>query len=213
MRSWIGCAALVLAMCGVGCGGSSVEQSQAAAGSAGSVPPFSMTTAGTPAVSAAGIGGQPAAAVAGSGGSMVSVTPPPPSAAGAGGSAPVAGTAGSTPVAGMAGSAGQAAPSGNARLPCDVASVVGRQCLSCHGSPTNLGAPMPLVTYADFHRPAVTDATKQVYELVGMRVVDTQRPMPPRANGKLAAQDQMVLTTWSSQGGPSLPPSAADCGH
>ena len=71
---------------------------------------------------------------------------------------------------------------------------------------------MPLVTYADFHRPAVTDATKQVYELVGARVVDTQRPMPPRANGKLAAADQKVLMTWSSQGGPALPPSAADCG-
>lgn len=71
---------------------------------------------------------------------------------------------------------------------------------------------MMLVTYADFHRAAPSDPNKQVYELVGARVVDTQRPMPPRMNGKLAVSDQKALTDWASKGAPALPATAADCG-
>jgi hypothetical protein len=59
--------------------------------------------------------------------------------------------------------------------------------------------------------PAVTDASKKVYELVGLRVKDTVRPMPPKMNGKIAVADQMVLVSWSEQGGPALPSGAADC--
>lgn len=70
---------------------------------------------------------------------------------------------------------------------------------------------MMLVTFADFHRPAVSDASKQVYELVGQRVADTQRPMPPRANGKIAARDQKVIVDWSAQGGPARASTAAEC--
>jgi hypothetical protein len=209
MKRWIECwlAAAVCSVSSVGCGDASAEQSQLAAG--GSAAPVSMTTAGNAPVLAAGTGGQTAPPAAGSGGSAGMVAPP--SAAGAGGSAGAAGSGGSAGQAAGSGSAGQAAPSGNERLPCDVADVIKRQCLSCHGNPLNLGAPMMLITYADFQRVAPSDASKRVYQVVGTRVADTQRPMPPRANGKIAAQDLKTLTDWSSQGGPALPTTAANC--
>jgi hypothetical protein len=158
-----------------------------------------------------------------------SATPPPTRDASVPISAPAAGSGGGTAgsVAGMpaqvagagAGAAGSsgasgvgAAPAaGSERMPCDIASVLGRQCHSCHGETLNLGAPMHLVTWSDLHGPAVTDPSKKVHELVAVRVQDTVRPMPPKMNGKLAVADRTLLVNWSVQGAPALPSSVADC--
>ena len=92
-----------------------------------------------------------------------------------------------------------------------VASVVMRQCLSCHGAKLNLGAPMSLVSWSDFQKPSVTDATKQVYVLVGERVQDAMRPMPPKSGGKIAVADRTALVNWTAQGAPALASGAPDC--
>jgi hypothetical protein len=107
--------------------------------------------------------------------------------------------------------AGAAPATDDQRLPRDVAAVFMRQCLSCHGETLNLGAPMHLVTWSDLHAPAVSDSSKMVFELVGTRVQDTMRPMPPKMNGKLAVADRTLLVSWADQGAPALASDAADC--
>jgi hypothetical protein len=88
---------------------------------------------------------------------------------------------------------------------------LGRQCLSCHGETLNLGAPMHLVTWADLHAPAPSDPSKKVFELVSVRVQDSERPMPPKMNGKIAAADRTALASWCDQGAPASPNGAAEC--
>ena len=53
-------------------------------------------------------------------------------------------------------------------------------CTACHNEQKTAGAPMSLKTYADLMAPAVSDKTKQVYQLVGVRVHDKAKPMPPQ---------------------------------
>ena len=130
----------------------------------------------------------------------------PPSAAGTGGM-PQPSAAGMQAGGAGAGAAAQA----EGRIPCDVATILFNRCRSCHGSPTNLGAPMSLVTWADLQKPAVTDPSRKVYELVAARVRDSMRPMPPAQDGKIAAADKMRVVDWCMQGAPSLPSGAAEC--
>jgi len=107
--------------------------------------------------------------------------------------------------------AAPAAVSGSpAILPCDVSTVLSASCGSCHGATPIGGAPMPLVTYADLMRPANTEPTKKVYELVKDRIHDTKRPMPPI--GELAAADMSALDNWLAAGAPIGSASDASCG-
>ena len=92
-----------------------------------------------------------------------------------------------------------------------VESLVGTACRSCHAARMVLGAPMSLVTWADFQKPAVSDPSKKVYELVGMRVQDTARPMPPAMDGKISVADRTLLVNWTTQGAPPLASGAAVC--
>jgi len=50
---------------------------------------------------------------------------------------------------------------------------------------------MSLVTHADFHVPAATKPSMQVYELAKQRLSDTAKPMPP--NGAITAADRSAL--------------------
>jgi hypothetical protein len=70
---------------------------------------------------------------------------------------------------------------------------------------------MPLVTWADFQRPAVTDPTRKVYQLVAQRIADTSNPMPPATAGMLAASEIALLSSWSERGAPQAAASDADC--
>jgi hypothetical protein len=134
----------------------------------------------------------------GSAGTGTSLVPP----AGGGSSVitgPVAGTT-AKPSAGTGatGTAGTAAPAAGGALPCAISKVLIANCQKCHGSPTAFGAPMSLVTYADLQKPAVTDATKKVFEMALMRLNDKAKPMPP--GGMIADADRTTLTTWLSAG-------------
>ncbi|MDI1475119.1 peptidylglycine alpha-amidating monooxygenase [Polyangium sp. y55x31] len=96
---------------------------------------------------------------------------------------------------------------GGAELPCDVAEVVAENCQICHSAPPKYGAPMALVTAADFHAGAQSDPSRKVYELVGERTHDAMRPMPPK--GLLDAGSQDVLDAWIAAGAPGA--SADSC--
>ncbi|MRG95654.1 peptidylglycine alpha-amidating monooxygenase [Polyangium spumosum] len=89
---------------------------------------------------------------------------------------------------------------GGADLPCDVAEIVAENCQLCHSSPPKYGAPMALVTAADFQAGAQSDPSKKVYELVGARIHDAERPMPPK--GLIDASSQGVLDGWIAAGAP-----------
>jgi hypothetical protein len=102
---------------------------------------------------------------------------------------------------------GAAAAVGAAALPCDVDGVL-QGCRNCHASTPRFGAPMPLVTYDDFMRPAVSDPTKKVYEVVHDRVHSDTRPMPPPPNERLSAGALGVVDRWFAGGAPST---AASC--
>jgi hypothetical protein len=87
-----------------------------------------------------------------------------------------------------------------------VQQVLAGQCTSCHGAKPIGGAPMPLVTYEDFHKMAVTAPTLKVHQVVKTRLHDTVRPMPPI--GTMPAPAMATLDTWLGAG--ALPGTAAD---
>lgn len=92
-------------------------------------------------------------------------------------------------------------------LPADVARVVQSQCAPCHTAPPRFGAPMPLTGFADMQRAAGSDPSRRVWQLVGERVRDSSRPMPP---SRLNAEDLAVIDRWVGAGAPGCEGSA--CG-
>jgi hypothetical protein len=98
-------------------------------------------------------------------------------------------------MAGTGGTAGPA-PEVQGKLPCGVSDVLKKSCQTCHGTMLVGGAPMPLVTFADLHKPAKTQPTMKVYQLVQQRIHDTARPMPPTSSPPLSAADLVTLDTW-----------------
>jgi Copper type II ascorbate-dependent monooxygenase, N-terminal domain/Copper type II ascorbate-dependent monooxygenase, C-terminal domain len=92
--------------------------------------------------------------------------------------------------------------SGSNDLPCDVADIVKEKCQSCHAAKPLYGAPMPLMTVADFAAPANSNAAKTVGELVSTRIHDAAKPMPPVPSGPLDATSQAILDEWIAQGMP-----------
>lgn len=81
---------------------------------------------------------------------------------------------------------------------CGVLEVMRSDCQVCHSSSPVAGAPMPLVTYDDFMKPAVSDPSRKVYELVDERTHDEARPMPPA--GVLASDKLAPLEAWIKAG-------------
>ena len=88
-------------------------------------------------------------------------------------------------------------------LPCDVAGVFAEHCSSCHGSQTQFGAPMSLVTHANL----ISERNgANVYETVLARVNDDARPMPPAPNPRLTQQQVNLVSSWVAAGAPAAPP-------
>jgi len=145
----------------------------AASGPRGAVPP----SAGTGAL--AGMSGENLVA-----GQSAPIPPPPPP--------PVAGTGAAVePTRTMP-------PPGSELMWCKVKRTLDARCIACHDGQGTAGALMSLKAYADLHVPAVTDATKKVYQLVGMRVHDTARPMPPQQ--PLTAEQLSEIDSWIAAG-------------
>lgn len=89
---------------------------------------------------------------------------------------------------------------------CEVLTIMKARCQACHGAETAAGAPMPLVTYADFQAEAVLTPGKKVFEVTQSRMNDTRRPMPPR--GVRPAAELNVVNSWVAAG---APPPATPC--
>jgi hypothetical protein len=137
-------------------------------------------------------------------------SPPPAASAGSGGSGgnqagqgalpPVAGGP-SLPTAGGPSDSPDDPPVSAAKiLPCDVSKIMVKSCQSCHGTKLVGGAPMPLVTFEDFHKQATTQPTKKVYQLVQERMRDTNSPMPPTNAESMSATDVDAVDMWIKGG-------------
>jgi mono/diheme cytochrome c family protein len=100
--------------------------------------------------------------------------------------------------AGCGGSEGETPAQG--ALPVEVARVFQASCVSCHAQTPRFGAPMSLLTWADTQRAAPSDPSRKVWQLIGTRVHDTVRPMPPT---RLATGDLAVIDAWVAAGAPS----------
>lgn len=88
-------------------------------------------------------------------------------------------------------------------VPQAVADVIARSCIDCHAASPVSGAPMSLATYDAFHTAAITQPSRLVYELVGTRIHDSARPMPPTT--PLSTEDLATLDAWIASGAPSGP--------
>lgn len=94
-------------------------------------------------------------------------------------------------------------------IPCDVRDVLVTHCSQCHDDPPTFGAPMSLLTDADFAVPSLSDPARPVHALVGERVRDEDRPMPP--TGGLSEAERDTLLSWVDAGAPTDPDAA--CGE
>ena len=161
------------------------------------------TSGETAPLAATPTGGTPVpSSLAGTGGAFVAV----PAAGGVlgtqsptGGSSPQspATFGGSLQMGGSGGaSGGAAAPSAPAKadLPCEVQAIVGKRCGTCHSTPTQFGAPMPLTTAADFSK---------FGQRVLARVEDDALPMPPPPNARLTDAEVTTLKQWLDAGAPA----------
>ncbi len=85
-------------------------------------------------------------------------------------------------------------------LPCAIDKVMVDECQSCHGARLRFGAPMPLVTLADFHAPAITSPSRSVFELVYERMQDDARPMPPAPAKRTSEEGIEAIVKWVDSG-------------
>jgi hypothetical protein len=95
---------------------------------------------------------------------------------------------------------GDGPPSGGDGLPCDVLDVLASECWMCHSEPPKFGAPMALTSHDDLQRPALSDETRTVADLVLERIHDPDGVMPP--TGRLPDEQLRVLEDWIAAGTP-----------
>jgi hypothetical protein len=105
---------------------------------------------------------------------------------------------------------GSGAPVITGSIPCAADMVVKSRCTSCHGATPIGGAPMSLVTLADFQRDyevkttqPVLGQTIKVYELSRIRInAEMGTPRMPEG-GQLAAPDLATMNDWLGAGAPA----------
>jgi len=134
-------------------------------------------------------------ACTGSAGIGTPSTNPASSAAGTGGAAVNSGAGSSIP-----GASAAADPTlASSDLPCDVGDLLRSRCADCHGATTKFGAPMSLMTVADFKRPA-QDHSRTVGQAAIARVNDDAHPMPQAPAARLSSTETATLTGWINAG-------------
>jgi len=155
------------------------------------------------------------------GGVLPPVGSPGAGASGAGGQlsgTPTGGLGGPTGAGAGAAGSGAITTAGAANtIPCDVATVVATRCQMCHGAALVGGAPMHLVSYADFQADLTVKTTQglvgqtmKAYALAKQRINSTSTPMPPGSTG-LAPADLATLDGWLAAGAPSGTVEDATC--
>src|SRR5215208_7102390 len=66
---------------------------------------------------------------------------------------------------GGSGGTGNPATCPSSITPGSIKQILGQTCTACHGTQLLAGAPMPLVTFNDFHAPSKSNSSKKVYEI------------------------------------------------
>jgi mono/diheme cytochrome c family protein len=95
-----------------------------------------------------------------------------------------------------------------AGLPCEVSAILSEHCQTCHGAPTNFGAPFSLLTRTDLMSPVADQAGKTRLEVALARVQDDKSPMPPAPAARLTKAELATLQSYLDAG---LPASQASC--
>lgn len=88
------------------------------------------------------------------------------------------------------------------RMWCDALSVFQTSCQTCHGAPLAGGAPFSLVSYEDAQAPSLSEPSAPIYELIGRRIHDPARPMPPLSQPALSEAQLAAIDTWLAAGAP-----------
>ena len=83
---------------------------------------------------------------------------------------------------------------------CAVQAIADKHCTACHDGKGTGGSPMGLVKHMDYLAAATSDGTKKVFELVGSRVHDSKKPMPPK--GGLTDAELKTIDSWVAAGAP-----------
>ncbi len=86
-------------------------------------------------------------------------------------------------------------------LPCDVATLLSNQCLSCHGNTLAGGATVHLTTWEELTAPSAQDPKVSVAERSAVRLNDTKSPMPP-VGARVASSQISALEAWIQDGMP-----------
>jgi len=90
-------------------------------------------------------------------------------------------------------------------MPCAINNVMKSRCQNCHGASPIGGAPMSLVTHADFQKDhasktTMPGVTKKVYEWVKIRMNDAAKPMPQ--TGLLQGGELTMVNEWLNKQAP-----------
>jgi len=123
---------------------------------------------------------------------------------GSGGTGVVSMMAGTTSLP-LGGTGSMIQPGVASGVPCDVAEIVGDHCTGCHQNPTKIGAPMPLITVADFQAVSKSDVTKKVYQVIPSRLdpTDPTKRMPQPPLEALTAEQKTAFNQWLMAGAPA----------
>ncbi len=114
------------------------------------------------------------------------------------------GTVGSGGVRASGGASGKGGGAGSgSAIPCDVAVVLAAKCQTCHGQTTLYGAPMSLMTLADFQAAPPSGGAAHVYQQAATRIHETADPMPPKGQPALTSAELGTLDSWLSAGAPA----------
>jgi hypothetical protein len=80
-------------------------------------------------------------------------------------------------------------------IPVDVAAVLADKCQPCHNNPQKNGAPFPLLTYEDVHKPFV--GATPIYEQMYIQIQPNAQPRMPFGNApQLTPAEFSTLSTW-----------------
>lgn len=80
-------------------------------------------------------------------------------------------------------------------IPADVAAVLADKCQTCHNNPQKNGAPFPLLTYEDVHKPFI--GTTPIYEQMYIQIQPNAQPRMPFGNApQLTPAEFTALSSW-----------------
>ena len=104
---------------------------------------------------------------------------------------------------GSGGSGGAGGGSALTGLPCEISDIVGKHCVRCHEQPPGAGAPMALVTRADFLAastlvPQLTNAQRSL-----VRINSAASPMPPLPYERMTAAEKSAFEAWVNADAPA----------